>query len=120
MCVRKLTILSATLVSALCLQGSVSIRAGTTTTVTTTEVQSSMEDQSSTKLEASIVSYKYGVSYLSKLSESDKETVQFLVAKGILNFEDQSEMINLYGPLTNELAYKLLYRVANEDSMDVF
>lgn len=49
MCVRKLTILSATLVSALCLQGSVSIRAGTTTTVTTTEVQSSMEDQSSTE-----------------------------------------------------------------------
>lgn len=83
-----------------------------------TFLRSSEKDM--TKLEASIVSYKYGVSYLSKLSESDKETVQFLVAKGILNFEDQSEMINLYGPLTNELAYKLLYRVANEDARFTF
>lgn len=83
-----------------------------------TFLRSSEKDM--TKLEASIVSYKYGVSYLSKLSESDKETVQFLVAKGILNFEDQSEMINLYGPLTNELAYKLLYRVANQDARFTF
>ena len=83
-----------------------------------TFLRSSEKDM--TKLEASIVSYKYGVSYLSRLSESDKETVQFLVAKGILNFEDQNELINLYGPLTNDLAYKLLYRVANEDARFTF
>lgn len=79
-----------------------------------------LSEKEMTKLEASIVSYKYGISFLSKLSESDKETVQFLVAKGILNFEDPNEMINLYGPLTRELAYKLVYRVANVDARFTF
>lgn len=49
---RKFTILSAALASALCLQGSVSIRAGTTTTVTTTEVQSLTEVQSTEEVKS--------------------------------------------------------------------
>lgn len=49
------------------------------------------------KLEASIVSYKYGITYLSNLTEEDKNTVQYLIAKGILNYEDANELVNLYG-----------------------
>lgn len=69
-----------------------------------------------TELEASLVSYKYGINYLNTLSESDKKTVEYLIAKGVLNYEDQSEMLNIYGVLTRDIAYKLLYRVANPDA----
>lgn len=68
------------------------------------------------KLEASIVSYKYGITYLSNLTEEDKNTVQYLIAKGILNYEDANELVNLYGVLDRETAYKILYRVANKDA----
>ena len=68
------------------------------------------------ELEASIVSYKYGLHVLNSLPEDDMKAVQFLIAKGILNFEDADEVINIYGKLTRELAYKILYRVANVDA----
>lgn len=69
-----------------------------------------------TEFEASIVSYKYGIHYVNDLSDDDKKTVEFLIAKGVLNYEDSSEMVNIYGVLTREIAYKLLYRVAKPDA----
>lgn len=69
-----------------------------------------------TELEASLVSYKYGINYLNTLSDSDRKTVEYLIAKGVLNYEDQNEMLNIYGVLTRDIAYKLLYRVANKDA----
>lgn len=69
-----------------------------------------------TEMEASIVTYKYGIHYLNTLSEEDRKTVEFLVAKGVLNYEDESELVNIYGRFTNEIAYKVLYRVANKDA----
>ena len=69
-----------------------------------------------TAMEASIVTYKYGIHYLNTLSDEDKKTVEFLIAKGVLNYEDESELVNIYGKFTNEIAYKILYRVANPDA----
>lgn len=68
-----------------------------------------------TETEARIVAYKYGANF-STLTEEDRKTVEFLVAKGILNFEDPTEYRNLYGVLTKEFAYKLMYRLANKDA----
>lgn len=69
-----------------------------------------------TKKEASIISYKYGLDYLADLTKEEQETVSFLIAKGILNFEDASTLINLYGTITHEQAYLLLYRIANKEA----
>ena len=70
-----------------------------------------------TDTEASIINYKYGISYLGQAdNDRDKSTLALMIAKGILNFEDSTEFDNLYSKLTNEFAYKLLYRVANKDA----
>ena len=69
-----------------------------------------------TKTEASVVAYKYGTRYLSVLDSDARDTVSFLIAKGILNFEDTSEYVDLYQDFTYATAYKLLYRVANKDA----
>ena len=69
-----------------------------------------------TEMEASIVTYKYGIHYLNTLSDVDRKTVEFLIAKGVLNYEDESEIVNIYGRFTNDIAYKILYRVANKDA----
>lgn len=66
--------------------------------------------------EANIITKKYGAQYLDTLSAGDKQTVSYLLAKGVLNFENYQEYSNLYSPLTQSFAYKLLYRVANEEA----
>lgn len=75
-----------------------------------------LTEKDMTNTEAQIVTYKYGSSYLNFLNESDKRTVMFLTAKGVLNFEDNNEYKNLYGALTQEFYYKLLYRLSNKDA----
>lgn len=69
-----------------------------------------------TNTEATTISYKYGAKYLDTLNESDRQTVTFLIAKGILNFEDPAEYVDLYSPFSFDVAYTLLYRVANKDA----
>lgn len=69
-----------------------------------------------TKTEAATVAYKYGNRFLSTLDSDSKDTITFLTAKGILNFEDPSEYVDLYQDFTYSAAYKLLYRVANENA----
>lgn len=73
-------------------------------------------DANMTELEASIISYKYDVKYLSAFDNEDRKTVQYLIACGILNFEDEEEMRGLQGVLTEDFMYKILYRVANENA----
>lgn len=75
-----------------------------------------LTEKDMTDTEARIVTYKYGASYLNDLEESDRKTVMFLTAKGILNFEDETEYKGLYSMLTKSMAYKLMYRVANKDA----
>lgn len=67
-----------------------------------------------TNAEANIVAYKYGITYLSGLTEDEYNTVAFLIAKGIINLEEDS--LNLFSDPTYADVYKLLYRVANSDA----
>lgn len=68
-----------------------------------------------TKKEADIVVYKYGIDYLSEYSESEQDTLKFLIAKGIINFENPGEFLSLGDTITYGELYSLLYRVANPD-----
>ena len=68
------------------------------------------------ELEAGIVAYKYGIHYLDKVDENTKSSIEFLIAKGILDYENPSEFINLYGEFTYEDFCNILYRVANKDA----
>lgn len=73
-----------------------------------------------TETEAAIITRKYGAQYLDDLKESDRITVSYLLAKGILNFENHQEYAYLYSPLPEGFAYKLIYRVANEEARLTF
>lgn len=69
-----------------------------------------------TDLEAKMVTYKYGADYLLGLDEDVSKTLSYLIALGVLNFEDSSEFSNLYGDLIYEDFINILYRVANESA----
>lgn len=75
-----------------------------------------LTEKDMTDTEAKIISYKYGAQYLNEFPDEDRKTVMFLTAKGILNFEDDTEYRNLYGELSKEFAYKLMYRLANKNA----
>lgn len=65
------------------------------------------------KKEADIVVYKYGIDYLSEYSQSEQDTLKFLIAKGVINFEDPGEILSLGDTITYGELYTLLYRLAN-------
>ncbi|MBP3888033.1 MAG: hypothetical protein J6F30_10410, partial [Cellulosilyticum sp.] len=67
-----------------------------------------------TKLEIDAVNSMFGVQ-LSSVNEDDREMLEYFFAKGILNPEE-STILDLYQPLTNDLALQILYRVVNEDA----
>lgn len=75
-----------------------------------------LSEQDMTELESTIINYKYGVDYLSRVPEEDQSTVKFLVAKGILNFEDESDFDSLYKPMTMNFFLKMIYRVHNTNA----
>lgn len=67
-----------------------------------------------TKLEIDTVNSMFGVQ-LNSVKDEDKEMLEYMFAKGILNPEE-STVLDLYQPLTNELALGLIYRIANPDA----
>lgn len=75
-----------------------------------------------TKIEADLINYKYGVTILDSMTDEEKDTVSFLIAKGILNFDekDTNSDKELYTDLSADFtwgdAWKLLYRVANKEA----
>ena len=73
-----------------------------------------LKEKDLTETEAKIVAYKYGTSYLLKLNPDVRKTVLYLIAMGVINFENPVEYGNLYGTLDKNYAYTLLYRVANK------
>ena len=75
-----------------------------------------VSEKEMTKTEAELINYKYGVSYLNRLDSDSKNTVMFLVAKGVLNFENEDEFKNLYKDLTGSFFRTLMYRVHNKDA----
>lgn len=72
------------------------------------------EEDDMTNTEAKIINYKYGVKFLAKLDAETKKTVMYLVAKGILNFENESEFAHLFNSLDSDFFQTLLYRCANK------
>lgn len=67
-----------------------------------------------TDAEAKIVAYKYGFTYLGGLTDDEYSTAAFLIAKGIINFEDDD--FSFFDDPTYADVYKLIYRVANPDA----
>jgi len=65
------------------------------------------------ELEANIINYQFGARMIDTVYERDQSTVSFLIAKGILDFENIEEFRNLYSSLTRDFAFTLIYRLAN-------
>lgn len=90
--------------------------------LTTMEIYQYVEDflrvteKDISETEASIVTYKYGLNYLAPYSGSQLRTLEFLIAKGILNFEDSSLFCDLTAPMSYSRLYQLVYRVAEKDA----
>lgn len=79
-----------------------------------------VEEGDMTELEAKICTYKYGAKYLSYLNSSDKNTVMYLIAMGILDFENEDEFKNLYDSLDQDFFQTVLYRIANKNARKDF
>lgn len=74
------------------------------------------KEKEMTVSEANIISYKYGVEYINKVPEENRNTVKFLVAKGIINFENEEEFSYLFQPLKSGFFKTLIYRLHNKDA----
>lgn len=72
------------------------------------------DDIQLTSMEADITTSKFGIRFIG-LSDEDKEVVNYLIAKGIINPEHYDKYI-LNGILTQEDAYVLLYRLCNKSA----
>lgn len=79
-----------------------------------------VEEKNMSALEASIIAQKYGAKYLDNIPEIDRKTVEYLIALGIIDFENYDEYANLYNVLSREFCYTLLYRVANKNARTDF
>lgn len=75
-----------------------------------------MTEKDMTETESEIVSYKYGADYLLKMDEDSRKTVMYLIAKGVLNFENPKEFTNIFQPLTLSNFYTIMYRFANKSA----
>ncbi|GAA0101688.1 hypothetical protein UT300012_24030 [Paraclostridium bifermentans] len=67
-----------------------------------------------TKTEIDLIAYKYGTSYILDLPKNTQDTVAYLIAMGVLDFENPGEFGNLYDNLSKDYAYKLMYRLKNK------
>ena len=68
------------------------------------------------ELEADIVNYKYGLDLEGIAPADDVKVIKYLVAKGILNYDEYYDFNNLYAVYTYSEFMKLLYRVANPNA----
>lgn len=68
-------------------------------------------------LESEIVNYKYGMELEGVArSEDDKKIIMYLIAKGILNFDDTEDFANLYQAVTYAEFLPILYRTASPNA----
>lgn len=75
-----------------------------------------LTEKDMTDTEAQTISYKYGVDYLRKLDDASKKTVMYLIARGVINFENTEEFSDLFSPLTINELQTFLYRIANKSA----
>lgn len=78
-----------------------------------------LTEKDMTEREAKIVNYKCKVQLMDSLTESQKSTIRFLIAKGILNYESEEDY-SLYTDVLRTMTWKdalrLLYRVKNTNA----
>ena len=67
-------------------------------------------------LETDIISYKYSARFDGLVKPEDIKAVQYLTAKGIINFDSTDGYKDLYTSISWDKTYDLLYRVANKDA----
>lgn len=67
-------------------------------------------------LERDIVNYKYGMEFDGIATPEDIEVLKYLVAKGILDYNGSTELVNLYGSVSWYDFIPVLYRVANKNA----
>lgn len=72
------------------------------------------------EMEANIVAYKFGTSYLQEFPKDIRPTITYLIAMGVLDFENPGEFGHIYERLSNEFAYTLLYRLKNKSGRKDF
>ena len=73
-----------------------------------------LTEKDMSETEADLVAYKYGITYLKELSDVEHDTVAFLIAKGIINFEDTD--LGYFETATWNEVLPILYRAANPDA----
>lgn len=69
-----------------------------------------------TKTEVDIINYKFGMN----ITDVNKDTICYLIAKGILDWENPYETGNMGRAFTNKDAITLLYRIKNVNARKTF
>lgn len=77
-------------------------------------------EKNMTATEAKQVSFKYGAKLNHIQNDSDLKVVQYLIAKGVINFENPAEYNNLYREFKVKDALPLLYRLNNKNARTTF
>lgn len=77
-------------------------------------------DENMSETEENIVRYKLGLSALSGLDSSDRSTITYLIARGILDGNSSYLSSILYDDATISRIYPILYRVANKSARSDF
>ncbi len=72
------------------------------------------------KMEADLVAYKFGTSYILDFPKETRDTITYLIAMGVLDFENPGEFGNIYDDLSNSFAHTLMYRLHNKSGRKDF
>lgn len=79
------------------------------------------QEKDMTELEAQVITKKYSAKYLDEITDpSDRKTVEYLIALGIIDFEKPEEYRSIYNTLERNYAYTLIYRLANKSARTNF
>lgn len=73
-------------------------------------------EKSLSDLERDIVNYKYGMELDGITNENDTDILKYLIAKGILCYDNTSELVELSAPMSWSDFLTILRRVADKDS----
>lgn len=73
-------------------------------------------EKSLSDLERDIVNYKYGMELDGITNEADTDILKYLIAKGILCYDNTSELVELASPISWSQFITILRRVADKDS----
>lgn len=79
-----------------------------------------LTEKNLSEAEANMVAYKYGTSYILDFPKETRSTITYLIAMGVLDFENPGEFGNIYDDLSDSFAYDLMYRLHNKSGRKDF